>query len=121
LHQRVPEQEPGDWMVSGMRFMLFVFATVGFGAAGAAIAVARFRLLGDGERDLGIAAIAGLFFLFGALCTIAASGLAGVFGFGIVVVWGAYLIMGQRLGLFSIETRPTPPHEMEPSESLRRR
>jgi hypothetical protein len=108
-------------MVQGMRFMLLVFATVGFAAAGAAIAVARFRFLGDGERDIGLSAIAGLFLLFGALCTIAASGILGVLGFGAVVVWSAYLIMGQRLGLFSIETRPGPPPELEPSEYLKRR
>ncbi len=102
-----------------MRFMLFVFASIGFAAAGAAIAVARSRLLSDGERDYGLGAVAALFLLFGSLCTMAASGLFGVLGFGGVVVWAAYLITGQRLGLFSIETRPGPPPELEPNEYTR--
>jgi formate hydrogenlyase subunit 3/multisubunit Na+/H+ antiporter MnhD subunit len=108
-------------MVHGMRFMLLVFAMVGFAAAGAALAVTRHRLLGDGERDLGLAAIAAMFLLFGTLCTIAASGIFGVLAFGGVVTWGSYLLMGQRLGLFSIETRPGPPPELEPNEYLKRR
>jgi fatty acid desaturase len=104
-----------------MRFMLLVFAMVGFAAAGAALAVTRYRLLGDGERDPGLAAIAAMFLLFGTLCTIAASGIFGVLAFGGVVVWGSYVLMGQRLGLFSIETTPGPPPELEPSEFLKRR
>jgi hypothetical protein len=108
-------------MVWGMRFILLVFATVGFGAAGAALAVARYRLLDDDERDFGLGAIAAMFLLFGTLCTLAASGIFGVLAFGGVVVWASYLITGQRLGLFSIETRPGPPPELEPSEYSRRR
>jgi hypothetical protein len=63
-------------MVHGMRLMLLMFAAVGFAASGAALAVARYRLLGDGERDYGLGAIALMFGLFAALCTIAASGQA---------------------------------------------
>jgi hypothetical protein len=103
-------------MVHGMRLMLLMFAAVGFAATGAALAVARYRLLGDGERDYGLAAIAAMFGLFATLCTIAASGFFGVLAYGGVVAWGAYLVTGQRLGLFSIETRPLPPSEREPTE-----
>jgi hypothetical protein len=103
-------------MVYGMRLMLLIFAMVGFAAAGAAIAVTRYRLLGEGERDFGLMAIAGMFAIFGSLCTIAASGLFGVLAFGGVLVWCSYLLMGQRLGLFSIETQPGPPPELETSE-----
>lgn len=103
-----------------MRFVLLVFAMVGFAAAGAALAVTRHRLLGDGERDPGLAAIAAMFILFGTLCTMAASGIFGVLAFGGVVVWGSYALMGQRLGLFSIEAHPGPPPEPEPSETLKR-
>jgi hypothetical protein len=60
--------------------------------------------------------MAAMFMTFGALCTIAASGLFGVLAFGGVVVWASYLVMGQRLGLFSIEVRPGPPSELEPTE-----
>lgn len=103
-------------MMYGMRLMLLVFALVGFTAAGAAIAVARYRFLGEGERDYGLGAIAAMFAIFASLCTIAASGLFGVLAFGAVVVWCSYLLMGQRLGLFSIETQPGPPPELEPTE-----
>lgn len=87
----------------GMRLMLLVFALVGFAGAGCALAVARHRLIAEGERDLGLSAIAGMFLLFGALCTVAASGLFGVVAFGGVAAWASYLLMAQRLGLFEIE------------------
>jgi fatty acid desaturase len=103
-------------MMYGMRIMLLTFAMVGFGAAGAAMAVARYRLLGEGERDFGLVAIAAVFAIFGSLCTIAASGLFGVIAFGGVVAWCSYLLTGQRLGLFSIETEPGPPPELETTE-----
>jgi hypothetical protein len=103
-------------MVLGMRFMLLIFALLGFAAAGAALAVARYRILGEGERDYGLIAIAIMFGIFGSLCTLAASGWFGVLAFGGVVGWAAYLLMGQRLGVFTIETRPTPPSELEPTE-----
>lgn len=99
--------------LQGMRMMLLMFALVGFAGAGAALAVARYRFVGEGERDLGLGGIAGMFLTFAALCTVAASGLSGVLAFGGVVVWGSYLLMAQRLGLFSIETRATPPAERE--------
>jgi hypothetical protein len=98
-----------------MRIMLLLFALVGFAGAGAALAMARYRLLGEGERDLGLGGIAAMFLAFGTLCTVAASGLFGVLAFGGVVVWASYLFMAQRLGLFRIEARPSLPTEREPT------
>ncbi len=54
-----------------------------------------------------------MFLVFGALCTLAASGFFGLLAFGGVAVWAAYVIMAQRLGLFTIETRSTPPPPSE--------
>lgn len=97
----------------GMRLMLLVFALVGFAGAGAALAVARYRLMSEGERDLGLAGISLMFLSFGALCTIAASGLFGVMAFGGVTVWASYVLMARRLGLLKIEVRPPPSAERE--------
>jgi hypothetical protein len=107
--------------LQGMRFMLLLFALVGFAGAGAALAVARHRFVAEGERDLGLGGIAAMFVIFGALCTLAASGIFGVVAFGGVAVWASYLIMAQRLGLFIIETRsaPPPPPEREPTRNRR--
>jgi fatty acid desaturase len=99
--------------VQGMRLMLLVFAAVGFAGAGAALAVIRSRMLVEGERDLGLTGIAAMFALFGALCTVAASGVFGVIAFGGVVVWASYVIMARHLGLFIIEARSAPPPERE--------
>ena len=85
--------------------MLLVFALIGFAGAGAALAVLRQRWVVDGERDIGLAGIALMFTAFGALCTIAASGLFGVLAFGGLTVWASYLLMARRLGLFEIEVR----------------
>lgn len=99
--------------LQGMRFMLLLFALVGFAGAGAALAVARHRFVSEGELDMGLGGIATMFLIFGALCTLAASGFFGVIAFGGVAVGASYLIMAQRLGLFSIETRPAPPQPQE--------
>jgi hypothetical protein len=107
-------------MVYGMRMMLLIFAMIGFSAAGAALAVTRHRVLVEDERDYGLTAIAVMFALFGTLCTTAASGIFGVLAFGFVVAWASYLLMGQRLGLFSIQTSHTPPPELEPTEHSNR-
>lgn len=107
--------------LQGMRLMLLLFALVGFAGAGAALAVARYRYVVEGERDLGLGGIAAMFLVFGALCTLAASGFFGLIAFGGVAVWAAYVIMAQRLGLFTIETRstPPPPPEREPTRHHR--
>ena len=105
--------------LQGMRIVLLTFALIGFAGAGAALAVARYRFLGEGERDLGLGGISAMFLLFGALCTIAASGFFGVLAFGGVTVWASYLLMAQRLGLFSIESRPPRATEREPHQHHR--
>ncbi|HSH46633.1 MAG TPA: hypothetical protein VK966_12385 [Longimicrobiales bacterium] len=102
--------------VQGMRLILLLFALVGFAGAGAALAMARYRWNTEAERDLGLMGVTAMFLLFGTLCTLAASGLAGVLAFGGVVVGGSYLIMAQRIGLFSIEVRTAPPAERETTE-----
>ncbi len=102
--------------VQGMRLMLLAFALVGFGGAGAALAVARQRVTVDGERDLGLAGITLMFLTFGALCTIAASGFFGVIAFGGVVTWASYLLMARHLGLFRIEARRNRSAEREPTQ-----
>lgn len=102
--------------LQGMRLILLVFALVGFAGAGAALAMARYRWSSEAERDLGLLGITGMFLLFGTLCTLAASGIAGVLAFGGVTVWASYVIMGQRVGLFSIEVRIAPPAERETTE-----
>jgi hypothetical protein len=94
--------------MQGMRVMLLIFALVGFAGAGAALAVARYRFLGAGERDLGLGGIAAMFLVFGTLCTVAASGLFGVLAFGGVVIGASYVLMARRLGLFRIEAHSTP-------------
>lgn len=99
--------------VDGIRLMLLVFAMVGYAGAGAALAVGRHRLMAEGERDPGLAAIGLMFGAFGALCTIAASGFIGVLAFGGITVWGTYVYMGQRLGMFEIEVRSTRSTERE--------
>jgi hypothetical protein len=106
-------------MLHGIRLMLLLFAAVGFAAAGAALAVARHRFLGDGEHDYGLAAIAFLLGLFATLSTVAAGGLAGILAFGAVIVWASYILTGQRLGLFTIETHAAPPPELETTEQRR--
>lgn len=93
--------------------MLLVFALIGFSGAGAAFAVARHRLMAEGEQDLGLHGIALMFLAFGALCTIAASGLFGVLAFGGVTAWASYLLMARRLGLFQIEVRRRSAAERE--------
>lgn len=93
--------------------MLLVFALIGFAGAGAALAVARYRLMTEGERDLGLGSISLMFLAFGALCTIAASGLFGVLAFGGVTVWASYLLMARRLGLLEIEVRSRRSAERE--------
>lgn len=89
-------------MTTGLRFILLVFALVGFAGTGASLAIARQRQLSDGERDLGMIGVAGMLFIFGALCTSVAAGLSGVFAFGGVALWASYVLTSQRIGLFRV-------------------
>jgi hypothetical protein len=89
---------------SGLAIMLMLFALIGFGGAGAAFAVARQRLVTDGERDYGMIGVAGMLMSFAALCALVASGLIGLVAFGGTVTWISYTATAQRIGLFTIET-----------------
>ncbi len=91
-------------MSYGLQLVLLVFAVVGFGGAGASLAVARHRRLTDGERDLGMLGVAAMLFVFGTLCTVVGVGVSGVFAFGGVVLWAAYVFMAQHMGIFRVET-----------------
>ena len=86
-----------------LRLVLLVFALIGFGGAGASLAVGRYRHLMDGERDLGMFGVACMLFVFGALCTAVGTGLLGVLAFGAVALWASYVLMAQHLGIFHLE------------------
>ncbi|HSJ25489.1 MAG TPA: hypothetical protein VK929_12505 [Longimicrobiales bacterium] len=91
-------------MTAGLQVVLLVFALIGFAGAGACLAVARSRQVADGEYDTGMLGVAGMLFVFGALCTVVGSGLLGVLAFGSITLWAGYVITAQRVGLFRIET-----------------
>lgn len=103
-------------MSYGLQLVLLVFAVVGFGGAGASLAVARHRRLTDGERDLGMLGVAAMLFVFGTLCTVVGVGVAGVFAFGGVVLWAAYVFMAQHMGIFRVESNQAPLSEEEQPE-----
>jgi threonine/homoserine efflux transporter RhtA len=100
-------------LTAGLHIVLLIFATVGFAGAGASLAVARTRYLNDGERDAGMLGVAGMLFMFGALCTAVGSGLIGVLAFGGVAIWVGYVVTAQRIGIFGIDTHR---HEEAPAE-----
>jgi hypothetical protein len=102
---------------TGLRIMLMLFAAIGFGGAGAALAVARQRFAHEGERDVGMVGVAALLIVFAALCAIVGSGMLGVAAFGGVVLWTSYVATAQRVGLFRIETGLL---EAEAAEETRR-
>jgi len=102
---------------AGLDIILLLFALVGFGGTGASLAVARSRWLDEGDRDLGMWGVAGMLLVFGALCTLVATGVSGVCAFGSVVIWGSYVLMAQHLGVFRVEARASgraPRPEEEP-------
>lgn len=100
-------------MSQGLQLVLLLFAVVGYGGAGASLAVARQRRLTDGERDLGMLAVAAMLFVFGALCTVVGVGVAGVFAFGGVVTWASYVLTAQHMGIFRIDAGQAPPSSEE--------
>lgn len=109
--------------VQGLRLVLLVFALAGFTGTGVALAVARYRYLTDGVRDWGLAGVTLMLFVFGALCTLAASGVWGVLAFGAVITGATYLIAAQHIGMFRIETpdgTAPPPTETETGEEAHR-
>lgn len=106
-------------MTGGLRLILLLFAAVGFTGAGSALAVARQRRVSDREYDFGMLAVACMLAVFGALCTVVASGLSGVVAFGGVVLWVSYVATAQRVGLFQV--RSIRPEETAVEEPHRRR
>ena len=105
-------------MTMGLRFILLVFALVGFAGTGASLAIARQRHLTDGDRDLGMIGVAGMLFVFGALCTAVGTGFSGVFAFGGVVLWAAYVMTSERIGLFTVSAAHV--EEQTPAEPRQR-
>ncbi len=89
----------------GLEVVLLGFALIGYIGTGAALAVARYRLLEEGDQDFGMLGVAGMLFGFGAVCTSVAVGHYGVFGIGGIVVWASYVNMARQIGMFSIEVR----------------
>lgn len=107
-------------MGEGLRIVLLLFALVGYGGAGAALAAARSRWLGNREQDLGMLGVAALLGIFGALCTAVGVGAAGVLAFGGIAVWASYVFMAQRMGMFQIEAGLSRPAEERPAGKARR-
>jgi hypothetical protein len=108
-------------MAEGLRIVLLLFAALGFGGAGSALAVARYRQLSDGELDMGMVGVAIMLSLFGVLCTVVGAGWLGVLAFGGVVIWASYVFMAQQMGLFRIDApRPASEEEEESTEESRR-
>ena len=89
--------------------MLLMFAGVAFAGAGAALAIMRQRTAEQGERDLGLASVVLMLVTFGGLCAILSAGFGAVFGFGGVVMWVAYVLTAQRVGMFKVEVGATQP------------
>lgn len=91
-------------MTAGLQLVLLMFAMIGFGGAGASLAVARSRRVEDGEYDGGMLGVAAMLLVFGTLCTLVGSGISGVLAFGGVVLWLGYVVTAQRIGIFRIES-----------------
>ena len=89
--------------------MLLIFAGVAFAGAGAALAIMRQRSADQGEKDIGLALVVGMLVLFGSLCAILSTGFGAIFGFGAVVMWVAYVMTANRIGLFKVEVGPVQP------------
>ena len=87
--------------------MLLIFAGVAFAGAGAALAIMRQRSAEQGERDVGLALVVTMLAVFGGLCAMLSAGLAAIFGFGGVVMWVAYVMTANRIGMFRVEVGAT--------------
>lgn len=109
-------------MSVGLRIILLLFALVGFGGAGASFAIARYRKLSEGERDTGMMSVSGMLLVFGVLCAGVGGGLAGIFAFGVVVIWASYVVMARNIGMFEVDSDVPPPpfSENEQTEESRK-
>ena len=94
-------------MTSGLTAMLLIFAGVAFAGAGAALAIMRQRAAEQGERDIGLALVVVMLALFGGLCAILSAGFGAIFGFGGVIMWAAYVMTANRIGMFKVEVGAT--------------
>jgi hypothetical protein len=91
--------------------MLLIFAGVAFAGAGAALAILRQRSAEHGEHDIGLGLVVTMLVLFGALCAILGAGFGAIFGFGGIVMWAAYVMTANHIGLFKVEVgamQPSP-------------
>jgi len=86
--------------------ILLLFSSIGYGGAGAALAVARSRAADERERDLGMLGVAALLLGFAVLCSAVLGGLAGVLAIGGPVTLATYLFTAQRLGVFEVLCGP---------------
>lgn len=104
----------------GLQIVLLLFGLVGFGGAGAALAVSRCREREQQTTDPGLVGVAALLAVFAGLCTAIAVEPSGVFAFGGVVAWLSYVLMAQHLEIFRVERSvvPTDPRRSR-SESRR--
>lgn len=89
--------------------MLLIFAGVAFAGAGAALAILRQRSSELGDHDVGLALVVAMLVLFGSLCAILGAGYAAIFGFGGVILWVAYVMTANRIGLFRVEVGTAQP------------
>lgn len=106
-------------ITAGLRIVLLLFASAGFAGAGAALAVARQRHIGEGDRDAGMLAVAAILIGFGTLCSWVGVGPDAVLGFGGVVLWTSYVVAARRLGLFRVATGAPEPTALEESRGGR--
>lgn len=97
----------------GLEVVLLGFAIIGYIGTGAALAVAQYRALEDGDVDLGMLGVAFMLLGLGAICTSVAVGGFGVLGIGVVVVWASYVTMARQIGMFAIEV--STPAEPSPA------
>lgn len=89
-------------MTLELGIILLLFAATGYAGAGVALAAARARSLGAGERDVGMIGVGVLLFGFATLCAAVLSGIAGVCAVGGSITWASYLGAAQRFGLFGL-------------------
>jgi hypothetical protein len=89
-------------MSAAVLITLLLFGAIGSIAAGLAFALARARVVNEGEDDPRMRLVAQLLLLFGASCTYSAVGFAGVLAFGGVLAWFSYMLSAQQLEVFRI-------------------
>ena len=97
-------------MTQGLQLVLLFFALFGYAGAGASLAVARYRRLSDGERDLGMIGVAVMLLLFGALCTLVGVGASGIPAFGGVILSGQLHVHGAAPGTLPYRGGAPPAH-----------